>query len=501
MSQRKTGAALSYLNIVIKNLVVLIYTPFLLRYLGQSDYGLYQMANSLIMTLSLLSMGMGVAYVRFHVKYQTEKSYNKINQLNGMFLTIFVILSLVCLIVGGFIAQYSDVIFSEGLNSVEIRTVKVLMILMTINISLTFISSVFDSNILVHEEFKFQQSRQIAQSVFVPLITVPLVLLGYGSISIVIGQTLVTTIFLILNARFSIVRLNMRFSFNNFDLNLFKDVLSFSFFVFMTQVVEIILNQGPSVILGMYDSSSSVATYSVALQLKNLFVMLSSTLSTVFLPYVNKLVAEKASGLTLTKLMIKVGRIQFILLSFFLGGFIVVGKEFIIIWAGENNQYSYVILLMMIAPALFPMAQNLGVAIQQSQNRHKFRSIAYFTCAVIDLLITILLVKGYGIRYVMIGFIVYTFLANIFLMNWYYQKKMSLDMKLYWNSIKNLLIPFTLATFSIFFFKSLVGTNGMIGIALYAVCYSFLYFIIYIFTSSSLEERELLFSIFRRVKN
>ena len=38
--QRKSGAILSYVSIILATLVQLIYTPFLIRMLGQSEYGL-----------------------------------------------------------------------------------------------------------------------------------------------------------------------------------------------------------------------------------------------------------------------------------------------------------------------------------------------------------------------------------------------------------------------------------------------------------------------------
>ena len=40
-SQRKAGALLGYANILAKNLVNLVYTPMLLSYVGQADYGVF----------------------------------------------------------------------------------------------------------------------------------------------------------------------------------------------------------------------------------------------------------------------------------------------------------------------------------------------------------------------------------------------------------------------------------------------------------------------------
>ena len=48
VSQRKTGAILGYANIIVKNLVNLVYTPMLLAFVGQADYGVYQTSNSFV---------------------------------------------------------------------------------------------------------------------------------------------------------------------------------------------------------------------------------------------------------------------------------------------------------------------------------------------------------------------------------------------------------------------------------------------------------------------
>lgn len=498
--QRTTGAMLSYFNIVIKNVVMVLYTPFLLSFLGQSQYGLYQMTNSLMMTLSLLSMGMGIAYVRFYVKYKSSYKEDEIAKLNGMYMLIFMGISILCVLIGVILSLNSAIIFSQGLTDNEINTVKILMILMAINIAITFISSVFDSNIIVHEKFHFQQTRQLAQTLLVPLVTIPLVISGWGVISIVISQTIIYCVFLVLNARFSINILKMRFQFNDLNFELFKELFTFSFFIFLTQIVELILNQGPSVILGMYTGTSAVATYSVALQLKNLFVMVSSTLSSIFLPHVNTLVQKQASNTQLTNLMTKVGRIQFLLMSYLIGGFILVGQEFINLWVGSTNSYSYNLLLFIMLPSIFPMAQNLGVIIQQAQNKHKFRSITYLVCSVINLTITWFLVKQSGLKYVMIGFVIYTLIGNLILMNWYYQRKMKLDMFYFWKKILILIPASALSVLFVQMMQNILHNQGVQGILLSIMMYSIIYFLIYYFFLSSEDEKFLVKSIILKLK-
>ena len=52
MNQRKAGAVLSYVYLIITFLIGIIYTPLLLRFLGQNEYGVYSVASSAIAFLA-----------------------------------------------------------------------------------------------------------------------------------------------------------------------------------------------------------------------------------------------------------------------------------------------------------------------------------------------------------------------------------------------------------------------------------------------------------------
>ena len=65
-SQLKIGALLSYVVLALQNLVGLVYTPFMLRMLGKSEYGLYSIAASIVAYLTILDLGFGNAIVRQH---------------------------------------------------------------------------------------------------------------------------------------------------------------------------------------------------------------------------------------------------------------------------------------------------------------------------------------------------------------------------------------------------------------------------------------------------
>ena len=69
-NELKTGAVLSYINLIIGNLIPFIYTPIMLRLLGQAEYGLYGIASSIMGYLGLLNFGIGSSIVRYLSKYR-----------------------------------------------------------------------------------------------------------------------------------------------------------------------------------------------------------------------------------------------------------------------------------------------------------------------------------------------------------------------------------------------------------------------------------------------
>lgn len=85
INQRKAGVILSYAGQFAKIFISIIYTPVMLRLLGQSEYGLYQLVYSVVSYLSLLSLGFSSSYMRFYSRYKAQKDEDGVARLNGMF--------------------------------------------------------------------------------------------------------------------------------------------------------------------------------------------------------------------------------------------------------------------------------------------------------------------------------------------------------------------------------------------------------------------------------
>ena len=475
MNQRKVGVVLSYISEGVKVITGLLYTPVMLHLLGQSEYGLYQLVFSVVSYLGLLSLGFGGAYMRFYSKYKAENDCAGVAKLNGMFMTIFSVISIICIICGAIMLSNVRTVFGNGLSESEISKARILLTLMVFNLAITFPESVFASYITAHEMFFFQKILTVAQNILNPFLTLPLLILGFGSVGMVCVTTILTLLRFFLDMWFCIAKLNMEFKFRDFQFSLLKEMWIFTFFIFLNQIIDRINWSVDKFLLGRFLGTTSVAVYGVGSQINTMYLEFSTAISNVFIPQVNRLVAGKAKAKDLSNLFTKVGRIQFMVLALALTGFIFFGRPFIKYWAGPGYEDSYYVTLLLIAPVTVPLIQNLGIEIQRAKNMHKTRSVVYFLIAIANVLVSIPLIKIAGPRGAALGTALSLIVGNIIFMNWYYHKKIGLDILHFWKEILRfipaLVVPCILGV-SIMYFTNISGVIVL-------VCYMTLYIAVY----------------------
>ncbi len=475
INQKKAGIILSYISELIKILTTLLYTPVMLRLLGQNEYGLYQLVNSVVSYLGLLSLGFTASYVRYYSGFKVNGKREDIFRLNGMFMIVFLIIAVVALICGGVMVSNIKVIFSTGLSEEEYGIARVLMIMMVINLAITFPNSVFICIISAHERFFFQRLLIVLQNVLNPFVTLPLLILGYGSIGMVVVTTFITVMHIIANIWFVFFKLKEKFIFKGFRFCLLKDIGRFTFFIFLNQIIDQINWSVDRFLLGRMMGTTTVAIYGLGAQINTMYLQFSSSISSVFVPRVNHIVAKDDNNYELSKLFIKIGRIQFIVLSLILTGFIFVGKPFMQLWGGEEYIESYYVALFLIIPVTVPLIQNLGIEIQRAKNKHQARGIVYFFIAIGNIFLSIPLIKAMGATGAAIGTAISLMIGNILFMNWYYHKHIGINIPKFWKSISSFapafVIPVVLGLLIMRFSK----INSLIQLIIWAIVYGIIF--------------------------
>lgn len=497
--QRKNGAILSYVSIILATLVQLIYTPFLIRMLGQSEYGLYSLVYSIIGYLTVLDLGFGNAIVVYTSKYRAQKKYDEEKKLHGMFFIIFCILGIVAMM-GGILLYFNvEKLFGNTMTSTEISKAKIMMLILTFNLGITFMFNIYSSIITAYEKFTFQKTMTILNTILKPLVMIPLLFFGFKSITMCISITLINAFIMLSNYFYCKKRLNIKIKFQGFDKKLFKEILCFSFFIFLGVVVDKINWSVDQFVLGAVCGTVSVSIYSVASQINSLFVNLSTAISGVLLPKVSKMIANNATNEELTNEMIKVGRIQYLIVFLMASGLTLVGKEFFIAWAGKEYITSYYIAIILIIPLCFPLIQNLGISIMQAKNMHKFRSVLLFAIAIANIIISIPLAILYGGIGSAIGTSLALLLGNVIILNIYYHKKVGINVLKFWKEIFKMTIPFIIPIIILVILMRFIELQGFIHVLVFGGIYTIIYCLVCYFIVMNNYEKEIINKILRKL--
>lgn len=502
-TEKKLGVILQYSQMALSIVISFIYTPVMLRILGQSEYGIYNLSNSIISYLSLLSLGFGASYIRFYSRYKKDEDIAGIKKMNGLFLIVFLIMGAVAFVCGLSFSANVSIFFNESYSAKDLETARVLMIFMSFNLALSFPNSVFTSYVTSQEKFIFQKLLNMVKTVVSPFLTLPILLTGYSSIGMVVVTTVVTILVDSINLFFCLFKLKMRFDFRKPNKKLLKEIAVFSSFIALNQIVDQINWATDKVVLGKFCTSVAVAVYAIGSQINNYYLQFSTAISGVFVPQVNRIVASDAKEETknwqLTELFTKVGRVQFIVLMLILSGFIFFGKFFILKWAGESYENAYYVAILLIVPVTVPLIQNIGVEIQRAKNMHQFRSYIYLGMALLNVVISILLAQLWGEIGAAFGTSISLVLANGIIMNWFYHAKIGLDIFYFWKQIGKF-IPALIAPIIAAVLLNIMECKSLLGFAVRAGVYVIVYAISMYFLGFNQFEKEQANKILQKMK-
>lgn len=436
--QRKLGTLLSYVSIGVSYLVAILFTPIMLRLLGKNEYGLYTVSSSVINYLNLLSFGMGASYVRFYVRYKNENE-KKVESLNAMYLLVFTVVGLLSVLIGVVLVKNVGYFFGNTFTYDEVSRAQMIMEILVINIAISFPASVFSSYLNANEQFVLLRLGNIVKQVLNPLLVLPLLLSGHTSVSMAVVALVINVSTDIVYMFFSVKKLKMSFSKERMDIKFFWEIFSFSFFIFLNSIVNEINWNLDKFLLGIFHGTAAVAVYGIAAQINNCYMSFSTAISNVFVPRVNQIITKEQDNNELNRLFIKISRMQFIILALIIIELVFIGRPFIWLWAGRDYDNAYFIILILAIFELIPLTQNLGIEIQRAKNKHQFRVILYLFIAVFNLLISIPLGKKWEGIGCAIGTAFGQLVGNTVFMNWYYSKKLKIDIKRYYKNMAQLL--------------------------------------------------------------
>lgn len=437
--QLKAGVVLSYSQIIANNIISFIYTPLMILYLGKNQYGLFSFVNAIISYIAIMDMGFSSAVIRFNSKYIAEKNKKKQSEINGTFLIIFSIIAMLALVCGLIIYCNINFIWGNGFTDKELVLVHKMLLIAIISLAISFPLNVFNGIILANERFIFNKLLNLIKTILLPLTSILFLVNGADATLLLIISLVFSVLNGLINIFYCFIKLHIKISFKTFEWETIKTISKYSFYILLSMVAGQLYVNTDQLILGAVVGSAPLAIYNISAQFNNYFQTFSNFGSGIFLPKLTKIVVAGDKE-KLMELLLKTSRIQLYICLYIYIGFICFGRKFIQFWVGKDFGESYVYACILMLPYIFSIIQSLFATTLEAMNKHKIKSLIYLLVAILNVIISLILVQPLGVLGCVVGTCIGMF-VNLFINNIYYHKVLRLDIINFW---KNITKPFML---------------------------------------------------------
>ena len=470
--QIKIGALISYFSIFFGIATGLIYTPWMMKEIGQSSYGLYTLAMSLINTF-MIDFGLSMAAQRYITKYLAENDQKSVNDITGLIYKLYFAITLIILAILLVLYFFIENIYTQ-LTADEIEVFKGLYIIAMIYSVISFPFIPLNGMLSAYEKFIQLKLSDFVHKILGIILTIGALIAGLGVYSLVLVNLIAGILFIIVRLVMIKKSTPIKPNFNYSDLPILKELFAFSIWTSIsTMVFRFLLSLAPS-ILGIVspNGTDDIAVFGYAVSLESYIYMFVTAINGFFLPKLSRISvknnAERSSEETL-KLMVIVGRFILLLFILIFVGFFALGKDFINLIFGSEYEKSYYCTLLICAYGIIAYPQQIANTYVMVKNKVRARAFISLISFAVDIALSFVLGSFMGAVGVSIAICIALFLHTL-MMNVLYHKSLKLNMLRFFKQCHLKLLPGILIFVAASLAITLIPLSGWLGFILKVLC-------------------------------
>ncbi len=491
--ERKIGIILSYVQTIFSAVISIIYIPILLNGIGQDEYGLYQIMGSVISYFSTVYSSLNAAVMKNYTEFLITNDTKKMENTLAISKRIFFVISVLIIIVSIPVAILFRKVYSNSLSSQQLDESLWMFAVMIANLLVYLNNSIYSASIMAHEKFVFIRSLTLISQIIQPIAVILFIRKFPYAVTITVIQLILNIFIALANEIYCKAGLCIKIVYHGKDTSLVKDILSLSGSVLFVSFADQIFWKTDQLILGQMYGTAIVAIYSIGSQINTIYIHVGTTMSSVLLPMVSKIISTDKNGEKLSKTFAEVGRYQSIVLMLIFSGVILYGKEFIKLIAGDEYLPAYYVALLLMVPYTVDLIQNMGNTILQAKNMYWYRARILFIAAIINIGLTIVMSKYFGIYGAAGATSISIVVTSWFVMNYIYSAKVNLNISLFWKTVAPIwlygVLPFSIGML----INKIILNNAYLSFAVHVILYIVVYcFIIFVVILNKDEKEKII---------
>ncbi|MDZ4178665.1 MAG: oligosaccharide flippase family protein [Coriobacteriia bacterium] len=475
---RRGGVVSSYILLAVEVVSSLLFTPFLIRSLGQAEFGLYSLVASITAYFLLLDAGVGNALVRYVAMYRVQNDLEQQRKLLGLSLLFYGAMAGVTVLLGLQLLQNLSSVFGKGLTVEELQLARTLLSITVFNAGATLVIGAFTRTIVAYERFVLSKSLAIVKLLLRVVILIALLSMGYGAVAVVTVNLALTLALGAVSAYYVLFVLELRPRFSGMQFSFLREILGYSVFIVIQMIATQINSMADQILLGIMTSSAIIAVYAVGAQISVYFQSIAASINGVLMPGVVRMVEIGTSPDKLLSEMVKIGRIVFMILGLIVTGFAVVGESFVKLWVGDEYSEAYWVGLILMAALLLYLTQSIGTQVLWAMGRHKVQAILKICVAVANIGLTVLFIQWQPLVGAALATATAYLVGDVAVMNVVFSRSIGISMKDYYRGLFAGILPSLMIVALVGALVGLLGLQGWTGLVVegssmlmvYAVC-------------------------------
>ena len=239
MNGRRNGITLSYIYTILNTVVGLFFSAYIIRMVGEIEYGLYQIMTSFVTYLTLFEFGTGTIMTRNISLCKKNSEEQDVLQKNiSTIFSVVQILSAVILIVALVFFFSINTIYKNSLTHSQIQYGKYLFLIMVVKLVATFYNQTFNGILLGFEHYSRATLISLFILVFRTIFLFVALKLYPKALLIVVFDTATSLIACVYTFLYCIKKFNISFKLKYFDKKIFRSIISLALAMFLHVIVN-----------------------------------------------------------------------------------------------------------------------------------------------------------------------------------------------------------------------------------------------------------------------
>lgn len=385
----------SWFALGINILVGIFLSPFILHRLGDTAFGIWVLIFSVTGYYGIFDFGIRSSIIRYVSKYTATRDVEEVNRLINTAIVTYTGIGVASVLITMLGCVYVDRWFHIAPEFQS--TARWLLFMVGISVALSFPLGVFGGMLEGLQKFYVLNWTNIISSLLRVVLIVFFLNRGYGLLTVALITVALPLAAGVVRGFIALWELPVSFSRRYVDRDAFRQMANYSGITFMIIVASRLRFKTDALVIGTFLSSAAITYFYAGSRLVDYAGEVVSSLAQIFVPMSSQ--SDAAGNMDrLRKIFVAGNRTCAFTTLPITAVFIILGKSIIEVWLGKKYvEQGYAVLLILVVPYTLMLVQSASTRILFGMGTHGTLAVVTLIEGVANLVLSILLVRPFGI--------------------------------------------------------------------------------------------------------